>query len=194
MNYFANQKIQVTNKKSIQRTVIVRAQLRQLMMLNGIEATMTNGMKYPVLRGGECKKHIDTDMTRRMNVFQIYCNGQPIWIGERMVENAHELMKCIFASSTMNMYVIFYSHDFINPLYQKTVMRKETVTTVQSVSPVDISIEEVYRTKVKTRRARKELQQIKVSKSPALPSLHSIDSIMNGNVTISLPKLNNLLM
>ena len=189
MNYFANQHIQITPKKSISRTVIIRAQLQQLMTLKGLLATLKTGQEYPILRWGVCKKHSTNEYTRRVNVFQMYINGSPMWIAENMINDSQNLMKALFASATMGMYKIYYSHDFTNPLYQISVnvsKDENNVVAVQSVSPFESS-EESYKTKVKTRRARRELKDMKVSKSPGLPSLKSFSGVNDENVV--LPKL-----
>ena len=194
MNFVANQKIQMNGKKTIKRTIVIRAQLRQMYVMNGINAMIKGGQSHPVLRWGECKKHTTSEMTRRMNVFQLYVNGEALWVSEGMIEESQTVMKCILASSAMNMYTIFYAHDFMTPLYQLQINQSKhvlvsspSVNSLQSISDKENS-QNVQNVKPPRRVQTRKTSHLKVSKSPQLPSLNSLNMTMPQNVQ-TLPSL-----
>ena len=49
MNYFANQKIICPGDKIIKRTIVIRAQLKYMNSLNGIQGTVVGDQCYPIL-------------------------------------------------------------------------------------------------------------------------------------------------
>ena len=152
MEIFANQKIQWKENKFVRRTVVVRATLAKMTCANGIVANIPSQGSFLVLRWGECKRHNKNCTTRRVNVFQVLAFGQPQWVSQSLIENAQRLARVIYASTTIGLYNIRYSLDFIPPT------RKINPHCIVPIKPTsEIS---------------------KVCNSPSLPSLTTLTNII----------------
>ncbi|ELP85685.1 hypothetical protein EIN_410040 [Entamoeba invadens IP1] len=184
MEIFANQAIKWNSFKTVRRTVLIRATLAQMNCMQGVTANIIGQGKFTVLRWGECKRHNSGSTTRRLNTFQVFMFGKPVWVAENLVENPTHVEKVIYASCTVGLYRIHYTNDFVPST------RKVSQTTLKSTNPNDST---------------------KICSSPSLPSINTfhglvpqIDTqwVVNSNPhndtvqkqTTTLPKLSDLFL
>ncbi|KAL7719935.1 Uncharacterized protein QTN25_003052 [Entamoeba marina] len=192
MDIFANQIILwARDGKVTRRTIVVRGTLNQMDgITKGIQATAIGYGTFTVLRWGECRRH-NKGTTRRINAFQLLMLGTPTWVSESVIENALHVQRDIYASSTIKMYHIKYSHDFIPPTRKLNSFKYSP--KAYDNSSVDI-----------------EVNEKKICSSPTLPSLSAFHSFtpqtiatlpsfktycnddMENKRDIQLPKLNDL--